>query len=283
VNARRPYRSDVSDARWALIEPVFTAWRARRTGPGTAARVHDQREIVNAILYVNRTGIPWEYLPHDFPPCKTVYDYYAKWEADGTTQQVHDLLRDKTRRAHGRSPQPTAAVVDAQSVKTSANVAETSQGIDAGKKIKGRKRHLITDTLGLVLAVIVTAASVHDTAGGKLLLDDLAAAHPSVSKVWADGGYQNSVLNHGARLGIDVEVVQRPRTKGFEPLPKRWVIERTFGWLMQHRRLARDYEALPQRSRTMIHWAMANKMSRELTGESALTWRIETDMPVTPA
>ncbi|MDG9709415.1 IS5 family transposase [Streptomyces sp. DH10] len=280
MSVRRPYRSDVSDARWALIEPVFTGWRARRTGPGTAARVHDLREIVNAILYVNRTGIPWEYLPHDFPPYKTVYDYYAKWEADGTTQQVHDLLRDKTRRAHGRSAEPTAAVVDAQSVKTSANVAETSQGIDAGKKIKGRKRHLITDTLGLVLAVLVTAANVHDTTGGKLLLDDLAASHPGVTKVWADGGYQNSIFNHGAALGIDVEVVQRPRAKGFEPLPKRWVIERTFGWLMQHRRLARDYEALPQRSRTMIHWAMANKMSRELTGESAPTWRFETDIPL---
>ncbi|WP_280885318.1 IS5 family transposase [Streptomyces sp. LBL] len=279
MSVRRPYRSDVSDARWALIEPVFTAWRARRTGPGTAARVHDLREIVNAILYVNRTGIPWEYLPHDFPPYKTVYDYYAKWETDGTTQQVHDLLRDKTRRLHGRRAEPTAAVVDAQSVKTSANVAETSQGIDAGKKIKGRKRHLITDTLGLVLAVLVTAANVHDTTGGKLLLDDLAAAHPSVTKVWADGGYQNSIFNHGARLGIDVQVVQRPRTKGFEPLPKRWVIERTFGWLMQHRRLARDYEALPQRSRAMIHWAMANKMARELTGESVPTWRIETDNP----
>ncbi|MFD6280884.1 transposase [Streptomyces sp. NPDC060209] len=147
-----------------------------------------------------------------------------------------------------------------------------ARGIDAGKKIKGRQRHLITDSLGLVLGVIVTAASVHDAAGGKLLLDELAAAHLSVSKVWADGGYQNSVLNHGARLGIDVEVVQRPRAKGFEPLPKRWVIERTFGWLMQHRRLARDYEALPQRSQTMIHWAMANKMSRELTGESTPTW-----------
>ncbi|MGQ4400115.1 IS5 family transposase [Streptomyces hayashii] len=278
MSARRPYRSDVSDARWALIEPVFTAWRARRTGPGTAARVHDLREIVNAILYVNRTGIPWEYLPHDFPPYKTVYDYYAKWEADGTTQQVHDLLRDKTRRFHGRRAEPTAGVVDAQSVKTSANVAESNQGIDAGKKIKGRKRHLITDTLGLVLAVLVTAANVHDTTGGKLLLDDLATAHPSVSKVWADGGYQNSIFNHGAALGIDVEVVQRPRAKGFEPLPKRWVIERTFGWLMQHRRLARDYEALPQRSRTMIHWAMANKMSRELTGKSTPTWRIETDI-----
>ncbi|MEV7739799.1 transposase, partial [Streptomyces sp. NPDC088921] len=138
---------------------------------------------------------PWEYLPHDFPPYKTVYDYYAKWEADGTTQQVHDLLRDKTRRFHGRRAEPTAAVVDAQSVKTSANVAEPSQGIDAGKKIKGRKRHLITDTLGLVPAVLVTAANVHDTTGGKLLLDDLAAAHPSVSKVWADGGYQNSIFN----------------------------------------------------------------------------------------
>jgi transposase len=273
----------VSDARWALIEPVFTAWRARRTGPGTTARVHGLREIVNAILYVNRTGIPWEYLPHDFPPYKTVYDYYAKWEADGTTQQVHDLLRDKTRRFHGRRAEPTAAVVDAQSVKTSANVAETSQGVDAGKKIKGRKRHLITDTLGLVLAVLVTAANVHDTTGGKLLLDDLAAAHPSVSKVWADGGYQNSFFNHGAGLGIDVEVVQRPRAKGFEPLPKRWVIERTFGWLMQHRRLARDYEALPQRSRAMIHWAMANKMSRQLTGESVPTWRIETDILHTSA
>ncbi|PWJ04746.1 IS5 family transposase [Streptomyces sp. NWU49] len=283
MNARRPYRSDVSDARWALIEPVFTAWRAGRTGPGTAARVHDLREIVNAILYANRTGIPWEYLPHDFPPYQTVYDYYAKWEADGTTRQVHDLLRDRARRAHGRNVEPTAAVIDAQSVKTSANVAETSQGIAAGKKIKGRKRHVVTDTLGLVLAVLVTAASVHDTTGGKLLLDDLATAHPTVSKVWADGGYQSSILNHGAGLGIDVEVVQRPRTRGFEPLPKRWVIERTFGWLMQHRRLARDYEALPQRSRAMIHWAMANKMSRELTGESAPTWRIETDMSAATA
>ena len=159
-------------------------------------------------------------------------------------------------------------MVDAQSVKASANVAETSQGISAGKKSEGLKRHLMTDSLGLVLAVLVTAANVHDTIGGKHLLDDLAAEHPSLTKVWADGGYQSSILNHGAELGIDVEVVQRTRAKGFEPLPKRWVIERTSGWLMQHHRLARDYTALPQRSGTMIHWAMANKISRELTGES---------------
>ncbi|MGW9594958.1 transposase, partial [Streptomyces chartreusis] len=142
--------------------------------------------------------------------------------------------------------------------------------------IKGRKRHVATDTLGLVLAVIVTAASVHDSTGGKRLLDELAASHPSVTKVWADGGYQNSVFQHGAARGIDVEVVKRPTGKGFQPQAKRWVIERTFGWLMQHRRLVRDYEALPQRSRAMVHWAMANKTSRELTGESTPTWRIET-------
>ncbi|MFB8235586.1 IS5 family transposase [Kitasatospora purpeofusca] len=275
MTSRRPYRSDVSDARWHLIEPVFIAWRARRTGPGAAARVHDLREIVNAILYVNRTGIPWEYLPHDFPPYKTVYDYYAKWEADGTTEQVHDLLRDRIRQAHGRDTHPSAAVLDAQSVKTSCNVAEADQGIDAAKKIKGRKRHLATDTLGLLLAVIVSAASVQDSAGGKRILDEVAAAQPAVAKVWVDGGYNNTVINHGAQLGIDVQVVKRTTTAGFQVLPKRWVVERTFGWLMQHRRLARDYEALPQRSRTMIHWAMANKMSRELTGESTPTWRID--------
>lgn len=158
-------------------------------------------------------------------------------------------------------------MIDAQSVKTSANVAGTSQGTDVGKKTEGRKRHVITDTLGLVPAVLVTAASVHDTTGGKLLLDDLAAARPTVSKAWADDGYQSSIFDHGAGLGIDVEVVQRPRTKGFEPLPKRWVTERTFGRLMQHRRPARDHEALPQRSRAMIRWAMANKMPRELEGD----------------
>jgi transposase len=140
MTSRRAYRSDLSDARWALIEPVLAAWRAARAeaGLGLSAPVHDLREIVNAILYVNRTGIAWEYLPHDFPPCKTVYDYYAKWEADGTTEVIHDLLRGKVRAAAGRSEQPSAAILDAQSIRTSGNVPESSQGIDAGKKIKGR-------------------------------------------------------------------------------------------------------------------------------------------------
>lgn len=273
VSVRRAYRSDLSDARWALIEPALAAWRAARTGPGTAARVHDLREIVNAILYVCRTGIAWAYLPHDFPPYQTVYDYYAKWEVDGTTEALHSLLREQVRVAKGRAATPTAAIIDSQSVKTSCNVSESSQGIDAGKKIKGRKRHVATDVLGLPLAVIVTAASVQDSTAGQQVLDHLAVEHPGVSAAWVDGGYNNAVVTHGARRGIRVEVVKRLATKGFQVLPRRWVVERTLGWLMQHRRLARDYEALPQRSRTMVHWAMTNIMSRSLTGESTQTWR----------
>ena len=273
MTSRRAYRTDLSDARWALIEPTLTAWRAARRGPGVAARVHDLREIVNAILYVCRTGIAWEYLPHDFPPFKTVYDYYAKWEVDGTTEALHDLLRQQVRVAKGRAATPSAAIIDSQSVKTSSNVSETSQGIDAGKKIKGRKRHIATDALGLLLVTIVTAASVQDSVGGEQVLDRLAAEHPTVSLAWVDGGYNNNVIRHGAQRGIAVEVVKRPTAKGFHVLPRRWVVERTLGWLMQHRRLARDYEALPQRSRTMVHWAMTNIMSRTLTGESTQTWR----------
>ena len=245
---RRAYRSDLSDARWALIEPVLAAWRAARAeaGLGLSEPVHDLREIVNAILYVNRTGMAWEYLPHDFPPYKTVYDYYAKWEKDGTAEAIHDMLRRKVREQAGRSPGPSAALVDAQSVKTSGNVPESSQGIDAGKKIKGRKRHIATDTLGLLLVVLVTAASVQDTPGGQAVVAELAARHPSVTKTWVDAGYHRGVAEAGAAHGIDVEVISKdPGHKGFRPLPKRWAVERTYGWLMLHRRLARGLRSPP--------------------------------------
>jgi transposase len=276
MTSRRLYRTDLSDARWALIEPFLSAWRQARAeaGLGLSAPVHDLREIVNAILYVNRTGIAWEYLPHDFPPFKTVYDYYAKWQADGTTEQIHELLRRQVRTAAGRSEQPSAAILDAQSIRTSGNVPESSQGIDAAKKIKGRKRHIATDTLGLVLVLLVTAASVQDTTGGRDVVDQLAARHPGVVKAWADSGYKRSVIETGAAHGIDVQVVSKdPGQQGFAPLPRRWAVERTFGWWMLHRRLARDYETLPERSATMIYWAMIDNMSRRLTGESTQTWR----------
>jgi transposase len=151
----------------ALIEPMLSAWRAQRAGLGIAKIQHDLREIVNAVLYVNRTGVAWEYLPHDFPPYKTVHGYFALWEKEGITEAIHDALRGKVRQDAGRSPEPSAAILDAQTVKTSANVPEHSQGIDAGKKIKGRKRHVATDVLGLLFVVLVTAASVQDTTCGR--------------------------------------------------------------------------------------------------------------------
>lgn len=278
TTSRRAYPSDLSDARWALLEPVLAAWRAARTenGLGIKAPVHDLREIVNAILYVNRTGMAWAYLPHDFPPATTVYGYYAAWQQDGTTQKLHEILHRQVRTQAGRDPEPTAALADAQSVKTSANVPESSQGIDAGKLVKGRKRHIVTDTLGLLLIVMVTAASVQDTTGGRELMYKLAERYNSVLKAWVDSGYKKSVVEAGAARGIDVEVVSKqPGQKGFQPLPKRWAVERTFGWLMLHRRLVRDYEKLPDRSVSMIHWAMIENMSRRVTDETTPTWRTD--------
>jgi transposase len=283
TTGRRPYPTDLSDARWALIDPTLTAWREARRGLGIAKIKHDLREIVNAILYVNRTGIGWEYMPHDFPPHKTVYDYYAMWEKEGITETIHDLLRTKVREKAGRDADPTAALMDAQTVKTSHNVPESSQGMDPAKGIKGRKRHLATDVLGLLLLVMVTAANVHDTVAGREMVAQLAAQQPQITKVWVDSSYKRTVVETGAKHGITVEVVNKePGQKGFKPQPKRWAIERTNGWLMMHRRLARDYETLPERSRTMIHWAMIDNMSRRLTGESTPTWRdqsTESDIP----
>ncbi|MFH8371815.1 IS5 family transposase [Streptomyces sp. NPDC018031] len=277
MSARRPYPSDLSDARWELIEPVLAAWRferRRRALDIGRPPEHDLREIINAILYVDRTGVQWRYLPHDFPHWNTVYGYFAKWQKDGVFAQLSGLLRELVRQQEGRNASPSACVIDAQSVKTSTSVPATSQGTDAGKKIVGRKRSIVTATLGLLLAVLVTAASVQDSVAGTHLLDQVAAAHPGLRKVWVDGGYRKHFVEHAATLGIDMEIAARaPGTRGFTPIPKRWTVERTYGWLMLHRRLARDYETLPARSEAMIHLAMANLMARRLTGETTISWR----------
>jgi transposase len=259
------------------MEPILSAWRAERRGKGLGIGrppEHDLRRIMEAVLYVDRTGIPWRYLPHDFPPWETVYGYFAAWQKDGVFDQLNGLLRRLVREAEGRDGEPSACVLDAQSIKTSANVPATGQGIDAGKKIAGRKRHIGVDTLGLLLAVLVTAASVSDNAGGIQVLSQISKAHPRVTKAWADSGYRIKAIEHGARLGIDVEVVHRdPAAKGFKVIPRRWVVERTFGWLMHHRRLSRDYETHPHRSEAMIKLAMVDLISRRLTRESTLNWR----------
>lgn len=182
---RPPYPSDLSDARWRLIEPILAAWRAERRGNGLEfgrPPVHELREILKAILYVDRTGIPWRYLPHNLPPWQSVYGYFVKWEKAGIFERLSGLLRRQAREHEGRNAEPSAGVIDSQSVKTSTNVPLTSQGIDPAKKIVGRKRHILTDSIGLLVAVMVTAANVQDHTTGTLLLGH-AATHPALRKV----------------------------------------------------------------------------------------------------
>ncbi|MET7662732.1 IS5 family transposase [Streptomyces sp. NPDC005349] len=274
---RRRYPSDLSDARWELVEPVLTAWRSERRGRGLdigRPPDHDLRSLLDAVLYVNRTGIPWRYLPHDYPHWNTVYAYFARWQEEGVFDQLNSLLRRQVRRQEGREEEPTACVIDSQSIKTSTNVPASEQGIDAGKKIVGRKRSIVIDTVGLLLGVLVTAASVQDSIAGQTLIERVATEHPTVRKTWVDGGYRQHLVEHAATLGIDMHIVRRnPSTKGFAVLPRRWTVERTLGWLMNHRRLARDYEAHPHRSEAIIHLAMINLMTRRLTAESTPSWR----------
>jgi len=273
---RAAYPSDLSDARWGLIEGRLTAWRQARTDAGVRGRVaeHDLREIFNAILYVNRTGIAWRYMPHDLPPWQTVYWYFKTWTTDDIFTDLNYNLNGLVRTKTGRKAEPSASIMDSQSVKTSTNVPAATQGIDAGKRIVGRKRGIITDTLGLLLAVVVTAASVSDNAIGLHLLDRATHAYPTLTKAWVDTGFRKKVVEHGATLGVDVEVVTKdPEVKGFSVIKRRWVVERTIGWLMQHRRLARDYETLPETSATMIRIAMIDNLTRRATGESTPTWQ----------
>lgn len=277
MSARRRYPSDLSDARWALVEPLLTNWREeiirRGLNIGHPPR-HDLRDLLDAVLYVARTGIPWRYLPHDYPHWNTVYHSFGRWERDGIFEQLNALLRRRVREDEGRTPEPTAMVIDAQSIKTSTNVPAAGQGVDAAKKIMGRKRSVVIDTTGLLLTVLVTAASVQDSTAGETLLDRIAATHPTIRKDWADRGYREYLVDHAARLGIDLEIVRRePGARGFTVLPRRWAAERTLSWLMHHRRLVRDYETLPARSTAMIYLAMIALMARRLTRESTPTWR----------
>ncbi len=275
IPPRRSYPTDLSDERWALMEPTLTAWRTERqkTSLHLGGRLADLREVMNAILYINRTGVPWALLPHDFPPKSTVFAHFKAWTNDGVLEQLGVRLRDIVREQAGRTREPTACAIDAQSVKTAHTVPTATQGTDPGKKIVGRKRSVVVDTLGLLLAVMVTAANISDNEAGKALLTRIAADHPTISKAWVDSGYKVKAVEHGATLGIDVDVVPTPaQGRGFRVVPRRWVAERFFGWIMMHRRLVRDYETKPEHSEAMIRIAMIDNLARRATGENTITW-----------
>ncbi|MFD8530507.1 IS5 family transposase [Streptosporangium canum] len=274
MSERKPYPSDLSDERWALIEPVITAWKAAHPSVSGHQGAYEMREIINAILYQGRTGCQWDFLPHDLPPRSAVYYYFAKWRDDGTDQTIHDLLRWHAREKRGRSADPSLVVLDTQSVHAATGVPSDTTGRDAAKKVPGRKRGLAVDVLGLVVAVAVLAASAHDNAAGIALLDRITAQSDTVRTALVDQGFKNAVVAHGATLGIDVRIVERnPADQGFVPQPKRWVVEQTYGTLALHRRLVRDYEHRPTSSESHVYWAMSDVMARRLTGTSTPSWR----------
>ncbi|MCA9995796.1 MAG: IS5 family transposase [Anaerolineales bacterium] len=262
---RQAYQSDLKDQEWKWLKKFLPAPSTK----GTRGRPQEWslREIVNALLYLLRTGCQWRMLPHDLPTWQTVYYHHRKWRSNKTWEKVNRLLSQEVRQQAGRETTPSAAIVDAQSVKTT--LVKGKRGYDAGKKVNGRKRHLIVDTMGLVLLVLVTAANVQDKAGGKLLLTRLQeqVALPRLQLIWADGGYdgQPFVAWVKAAFGWIWEVVKRNADlKGFHVLPNRWVVERTFGWLNNYRRLSKDYEELPHTSETFIYLAMSHIMVRRL-------------------
>jgi transposase len=266
VRRVRRYPSDTTDAQWAVIDPLLPdpAWLG---GKGGRREVHCRRAIVDAIFYVVDNGIKWRALPVDFPPWSTVYNHFAAWEAAGVTQGVLDVLRDRVRLADGRAAAPSAAIIDSQSVKAAETVGRPSRGFDAGKKINGRKRHVAVDTLGLLLCVLVTAASVQDRDGARPLLAVLAATCQRVRLVWADGGYAGRLVDWTRHnWGIVLQIVKRTDgMTGFVVLPRRWVVERTLAWITRHRRCARDYERLPAHHEGMVRWAMIRVTSQRLT------------------
>jgi transposase len=266
----RRYPSDMSDAEWAVIEPLLPApgWTLGRGGsPGTYCR----RDIVDAIRYLTHNGPVWRALPAGLPRWRTVYHYVRTWQASGATRRMHDQLREAVRVLARRRPAPTAAIIDSQSVKAADTVGKDSRGYDAGKKIEGRKRHIAVDVMGLILCVVVTAASVQDRDGARPLLWQLAASFRTVTLIWADGGYAGKLVTWAKEtLRRTVQIVRRPdNLHTFKVLPRRWVVERTFGWIMKHRRCVRDYERLPEHHETYLYWSMIHVMAARLARRQA--------------
>ena len=257
---RKPYPTDLSDeqCQWlaSMIPPPNQVGRKREV---------DLREVCNALCYLNRAGCQWRMLPMEFPPWQTVYYYFRRWRDDEWFITLNDGLRREVRRQAGRETEPSAAIIDSQSVKTDEQA--DSRGFDAGKKIKGRKRHILVDTLGLLLIVVVLTAEIQDRDGAKILFSKIKEQMPRLFLVWADGGYRGKLIEWVSKNCLWLlEIIKRnDDVKGFVILPRRWVVERTFSWLNRNRRLSKDYERKSESSEAWIYFSMSILMLKRLT------------------
>lgn len=261
----RRYPTDMTDAQWAVVRPLLPVpgWLLGRGGQPEA---YCHRTMVDAVHYLVDNGTKWRALPVDFPPWGRVYAFFRRWRDHGLLPEFHDRLRGQVREKAGRDPEPSAGVIDSQSVKADAVVGSDNRGFDGGKLINGRKRHAVVDTLGLLLSVMVTPADTGDRAAAQTLLARVAQAHHRLELVWADGGYTGSLVTHClTALALVLAIIKRSDDmRGFVVLPKRWIVERFFAHLMRTRRLVRDFERTTSSAEAMIYWSMTLLMTRRL-------------------